>query len=142
MLRAVLDASAAVEAVLPGPCAAAVIDLLDPCPVVLVPGLYASEVANTLWKYARAGNLATDQAVVLLEKAIGLADRVVPDRELVQEALVSAATSNHPVYDLLYATLARRFGCTVITMDRRLAKLLKELSIPCLRPERDAGPTA
>ena len=77
----------------PGFCAEAIADLLDPCPLVLVPGLFASEVANALWKYARSGHLAADEAVVLLEKALGLADRVVPDGELAQEALVSAVAS-------------------------------------------------
>jgi predicted nucleic acid-binding protein len=142
ILRAVLDASSAVEAVLPGPCAEAVVDLLDPCPLVSVPGLFASEVASTLWTYVRTGNLAADEAVVRWGKALGLADRVVSDGELAQEALVSAVAPNHPVHGLLYATLARRLGCTVITMDKRLETLLGELSIPCQRPVRPPGPNA
>ena len=34
-----------------------------------------------------------------------------------------------PVYDLLYAVLARRTGCTVLTMDERLKKLLGQMGI-------------
>jgi predicted nucleic acid-binding protein len=128
--RVVLDASAGVEAVLAGPRAAKVLRLLEACPLVLVPGLYACEVANALWKYVRAGDLTREEALPLVEAALGLADRAVPDHELAPEALSSAAAAGHPVYDLVYAVLARRFGCTVVTTDRRFPRLLAELGIP------------
>lgn len=134
--RAVLDASAAVEIVLPGSRAAAVVDLLDECLVVFVPELFHAEVANALWKYVDAGDLSADEALALLETSFGLPDRVVPDHELAEEALAAAISTNHPVYDLLYASLARRHGCTVVTLDGRLAKLLSGMGIPCRRPER------
>ncbi len=132
--RVVLDASAAIEAVLPGPRAAQVLDLLEGCPLVLAPALYCSEVANTLWKYVRAGDLDPAEAVTLLETALGLADRAVSDQELAHEALAEAISSGHPVYDLLYVTLSRRFGCTLITLDRRLAGLAEGLGVPCWHP--------
>jgi predicted nucleic acid-binding protein len=134
--RAVLDASAAVEVLLLGNRASPVLELLEECLVVLVPELFHSEVANALWKYVRAGDLSAEEAISLLETSFGLPDRVVPDRELAEEALAAAISTNHPVYDLLYASLARRHGCTVVTMDGRLAKLLGEMGIPCRRPER------
>ncbi|MFU8857066.1 MAG: type II toxin-antitoxin system VapC family toxin [Deferrisomatales bacterium] len=133
--RAVLDASAAVEVVLPGRRASSVVDLLDECLVVLVPELFHSEVANALRKYVRAGDLSAEEAVSLLETSFGLYDRAVPDHELAEEALAEAISRNHPVHDLLYASLARRHGCTVVTLDGRLAKLLSDMGIPCRRPE-------
>ena len=92
--RAVLDVSAAVEVVLLGSRAAPLADALEACPLVLVPGLFHAEVANALWKYVRLGNLAAEEAVTLLETAFGLADRVVPDRDLAEEALIAAASAN------------------------------------------------
>ncbi|MBI5446825.1 MAG: type II toxin-antitoxin system VapC family toxin [Deltaproteobacteria bacterium] len=133
--RAVLDASAAVELVLAGSRASAVLDVLDECLLVLVPGLFYSEVANALWKYARSGELSAEEAASLLDLGFGLPDRVIPDRELAAEALGEAMSADHPVYDLLYACLARRFGCTVVTLDGRLAKLLGEMGVPYWRPE-------
>lgn len=130
MRRAVLDASAAVEVVLLGNRAAPIVDVLEECSLVLAPDLFHTEVANTLWKYVRAGHRSAEEAAALLETAFGLVDRVVPDRELAEEALVAAASAKHPVYDLLYATLARRFGGTVITLDGRFQKLLAEMAIP------------
>ena len=52
------------------------------------------------------------------------------DRELMIEALHQAVALSHPVYDLLYAVLARRTGAGVLTCDRRLATLLDSLGVP------------
>lgn len=134
--RIVLDASAALEAVLPGADAEAVVDTLERADMVLIPGVFHAEVANALWKYIRAETLELHDAVWRFESAVGLADRTVPDADLVEEALVAAAGIGHPVYDMLYAVLARRFGCTVCTMDKRLGAALGKMNIDqlILRP--------
>jgi predicted nucleic acid-binding protein len=127
--RIVLDASAALEAVLLRPQAEAVADALEQASVVLVPGIFHAEVANALWKCVRAESLEPQDVVELFEMATGLIDRTAPDADLAQEALVAATTSHHPVYDMLYAVLARRFGCTVCTMDKRLGVALEKMDI-------------
>ena len=127
--RLVLDASAALEAVLPGEQAVRVADTLERASIVIVPGLFHSEVANALWKYTRAGFFGCQDAVERFETAVTLADRTVPDADLAQEALVAATANGHPVYDMLYAVLARRFGCTVCTMDRRLGEVLEKMGV-------------
>jgi predicted nucleic acid-binding protein len=55
---------------------------------------------------------------------------MVPSKELVEEALATAAAHDHPAYDALYLVAARRTGATVVTRDRRLAALLKETKVP------------
>lgn len=95
--------------------------------VVAAPSLHASEVANALWKYVKAGNLDAETALERLEESINLIDAFTPDWELTTEALTEAVRFKHPVYDLLYAVLARRTGCPVLTMDERLRTLLGQM---------------
>jgi predicted nucleic acid-binding protein len=116
--------------VLRGEQSARLLAALDKAAVVTAPGLFVAEVANALWKYHRNGNLSLDDAVVRYEEAMALVDQVTPDGEIVTEAIAEACRRNHPVYDLLYAVLARRHGAAVLTLDARLNGLLTQMGIP------------
>ena len=102
--------------------------------VVLAPDLFAAEAANALWKYVKAGDLSQERAVELLRRALDLVDILVPSSELAVEALATAAQAGHPVYDFLYAVLARRNGAPLLTMDRPLATRLQGMAIEVLCP--------
>ena len=134
MSRAVLDASAAVHLVMNGDHAPSLAERLGESAIVTAPSLFCSEVANALWKYVRAGKLSLDLASQRVEECIGLTDSLVPERSLVQEALVAAARQQRSVYDMMYAVLARRSGAAVITMDRPLALRLEEMEIASYCP--------
>lgn len=127
--RVVLDASAALEAVVPGPRASDVLDGLAAASLVLAPTLLHSEVANALWKLVRHGDLPVEQAPALLEAAAGLVDAFTPDENLTIEALALAISTGHTVYDMTYGVLARRHACPVLTMDRKLARTLLSIGI-------------
>ena len=101
--------------------------------VVIAPSLYASEVANALRKYVQAGTLGVEAALDRCAEAIDLIDDFTPDLELTTEALSEAVWYGHPVHDLLYATLARRTACGVLTLDQRLATLLGHMGIPSVQ---------
>ena len=126
----VLDASAAIEAVLGRPLALRIVEHLEHADRVTVPDLYFAEIANALWKYVRAGDLTLDEAQEMLSTGSALADGVFPARELATEALATATAFNHPVYDALYAVTARREGAAMCTIDRRLVKLLEAMRVP------------
>lgn len=128
-MRLVLDASAAVRLVMRAEAADKLLEPVSAAMVVAAPSLYASEVANALWKYVKAGSLEVETALERYEEAINLIDDFTPDWELTTEALTEAARYGHPVYDLLYAVLARRTGCVVLTMDKRLKTLLDQMGI-------------
>ncbi len=121
----VLDASAGLEAVLGRPRAIDVLDLIEAATTVRVPDLYAAEVGNALWKHIKAGDLNISEAQECLRSALALVDSTIPSSGLVDEAMVTAAEFDHPVYDALYLVTARRTGATVCTLDRRLAALLE-----------------
>ena len=144
--RIVLDASAALHAVLPGPAAEPVLDALASAAVVLAPDLYCLEVANALWKYVGAGELEAEEAGGRLERALALVDALTPVAELAKESLVTAAEAGHPVYDCAYAVLARREGATVLTADGGFAAALGKLRTPVIAvtaapsPKKAHGP--
>jgi len=127
--RVVLDASAAIRLVLRDPESAPLVDALQTATLVLVPAIFFTEVANGLWKYTLGDTLTTEQCVERLSEVDALVDEVFDDRELIVEAVHLAIAHDHPVYDLLYAVLARRTGAAVLTRDGRLGKLLDTLGV-------------
>jgi len=127
--RCVLDASAAVHLVLRSAQSAALIRKIEAAALVLAPSLYCSETSNAIWKYVRAGQLDRTTGIERCEEARQLIDRFTPDCELHVEAFSLAAQTGHPVYDAIYATLARRHGASVMTLDRRLSALLQAQGI-------------
>ncbi len=130
--RIVLDASAAANLVMRTDVAEELIGKLEHSVLVIAPGLFHSEIANTLWKYVRAGDIDTQTALFRYEEAISLIDTFEADNGLATEALASAAKLDHPVYDMLYAVLARRYGCSVLTVDKRFSLLLNKMEIPLI----------
>jgi predicted nucleic acid-binding protein len=136
----VLDASAAIEAVLRRPRAGDVLRLLEEAVSVRAPDLFVAEAGNALWKHVRVGDLGAEDADDAIRCAIDLVDTFIPSQELVIEALATARAHDHPVYDALYAISARRSGAAVCTLDRRLVRLLGAMDVPCgLTPSIDTG---
>jgi len=127
--RIVLDASAALRIVLGLDDADVLLDVVERAAVVSAPDLYASEVANALWKYVVAGELDAQEAVSRYDSALRLIDDLVAGAELGAEALIAAAGSRHPVYDLMYVVLARRHGSTILTRDRKLRRAAEQLQV-------------
>lgn len=126
-MRTVLDASAAANIILRTDLAPVLIEKLGQGRLVIAPTLFHGEVANTLWKYVRCGDLDKDTALARYAEAIGLVDVFEADESLTTEALSAAIRYNHPVYDLLYVILARRHGCRIMTVDKRLITLVGQI---------------
>ena len=58
-----------------------------------------------------------------------LPDQAISDQTLALETLSLASAYNHPVYNMIYAVLARRNTCGVLSKDSRLAKLLVPIGV-------------
>ena len=132
MSTVVLDASAALQVVLRLDDFHPLVDVLRSASTVVAPRLFAAETANVLWKYVRAGHLSESEAVEALRAALSLVTHPIDDVDVAVEALSTATRYHHPVYDAMYATLARRLGGAVATRDRRLRELLAALRIDAL----------
>jgi predicted nucleic acid-binding protein len=121
-VRAVLDASAAIEIVVERPQAARLRDILEEASLVLAPDLFVSEVVNVVWKYHQFEQWSLPVCDRTLESALSLVDVLVPSKELYGEAFLLARTARRPAYDMFYVALARREDATLLTTDAQLRK--------------------
>jgi len=64
-----------------------------------------------------------------LEQAIALPDNFINEIDIFHEAFKLSCTVNHSVYDMLYLVIARRNNGTLLTMDNKLIKIARKLSI-------------
>lgn len=125
----VLDCSAAVEMVRGTPRGRGFAELVLRGEPVVTSSLFQVEVRNAFWKYVKAGLMSPEQASECVEAALELVDEFVPLEENIAESFAEAARQGHPVYDLLYATLARRNVATLFTADKRLVSLCESMGI-------------
>jgi predicted nucleic acid-binding protein len=132
-MRVVLDTSVAANIVLQTPAAAGLIAELEQAQLVLAPTLLHSEIANTLWKQVRFGQLGHDDAIGLYHDGIALVDEFVPDHELAIQALSLAVKHQHSAYDMLFVALAQRFGCTLLTVDSKLIAIARKIDATLVR---------
>ena len=85
------------------------------------PRLMASEVANALWRKARAGEIERRAAGVLLAKVPDMPVRWGADETVSADAARLALALDRPIYDCVYLALAHRIGAVMLTADRRFA---------------------
>lgn len=128
-MNLVVDASAALGVVLAMPGTESFTLPLEEASLVTAPDLFIAEVANALWKYHTFGLLPMVHCEVALQRATDLPDRIESSAALQVEAFALACRQRHPVYDALYLVLARRNNAVLLTMDRRLAALARQLDI-------------
>ena len=127
----VLDASAAIRAVMDAAAQPELLNRLASATLLLAPCLLRVEAANALWKYQRAGVINASDAHDRHVEVSLLVHRFVDEQALFPECLQLATDFNHPVYDAVYAVLARRNAARLLTFDRRLNSLCERVGIPC-----------
>jgi predicted nucleic acid-binding protein len=93
--------------------------------------LYLAEIDSVLAKYVRAGLLNRQAARELLIAAVELVDGFISMDENHIEAFDEGLRHNHSTYDMFYLTLARRYGATLFTLDKRLIAICEQLKIDC-----------
>jgi predicted nucleic acid-binding protein len=130
----VLDASAGLHAVMGLEYAGSILDRIEESTIVMAPAIYSAEVANGLYRYFKAGELTESRALELYDIAVDLVDHLVGEQEFAREALATSSRYSHPVYDSLYAVLARRNSCPILTLDRRLVALLQQVQVEPIHP--------
>ena len=130
-MTVVLDTSAALELIRKKEKAELIETHLLHSNLIISSDIYKAECANAIWKMAKAGMIKQKELSTLLEQCNKLVYSFIDIRENGAESLFEATRLGHPVYDMLYFTLARRTGAILLTMDRRLTKLCKENGIDC-----------
>jgi len=125
----VLDASGAAEIAAKSQAGVDFINVLMHAERVLAPELYIAEICNVMWKLARRDKASRDIYVDMADDCISYVDEYISNGELWKEALKFAQEHDHTVYDMLYATLAKRHDATLLTMDKRLCTVCDKLTV-------------
>ena len=89
-----------------------------------VPRLMASEVANALWRKARAGEIARAELAAMLPLVPEMPVRWSADETVCADAVRLALALDHPVYDCVYLALAHRMDAILVTADLRFVTAL------------------
>ena len=93
------------------------------------PDFILVECANVLWKVARRVQTPIEDVTERLDRLRRINIRLVPQADLLNDALRLALDMNITVYDALYCALARRENAEIITEDRRLRNALDQTDI-------------
>ena len=120
-MRFVVDASVAVKWLVVEEDADLAQELVTSDHDLHAPRLMASEVANALWRKARAGEIERRTAGILLANVPDMPVRWGADEIVSADAMRLALALDHPVYDCVYLALAHRIGAIMLTADRRFA---------------------
>jgi predicted nucleic acid-binding protein len=126
---AVLDASAAIEIAINKTSGALLKETLLKADLVLAPDIFPSEITNAFWKYGTFSNLPADKCEKGIAYCLDLIDDYINTKELCFEALAESLRIKHPAYDLFYLVAARRNNAVLITRDKKLATIAKEMNI-------------
>ncbi len=91
---------------------------------LIAPNFLLVECANVLWKNALRTAEPFEDVKAAIDDLRGINIRLVPQEDLLEDALRLALDTNITVYDALYCALARREDAELITEDRRLRNAL------------------
>ncbi|MEO1748214.1 MAG: type II toxin-antitoxin system VapC family toxin, partial [Pseudomonadota bacterium] len=84
-------------------------------------GVAMPEVANAIWNYVRAGQVAADDAASLLATVSLLAENA-SDACYLPDALTLSIERTHPVCDCMYVVYAAAMHAPLITANKILSK--------------------
>lgn len=118
-MRAVVDASALVDAVVPGQRQSAALAAFA-ASELWAPPLVDVEVSSSLWRLLRAGEISDAEA----ERGMS-ALHTAPIRRIENSAIVREAwglRESVRISDAFYVAAARLLDATLITSDRRLSR--------------------
>ncbi|PIQ62260.1 MAG: VapC toxin family PIN domain ribonuclease [Bacteroidetes bacterium CG12_big_fil_rev_8_21_14_0_65_60_17] len=102
------------------------------------PQLWKSEFMNVVWKYARRGDIATHQAVELMDTAMMLMCSATFDVPP-EDVLTLSCQFGCSAYDGQYVVLAKRLDVSLATHDQQLLRMFPDIAfLPADVP--DQGP--
>lgn len=131
----VLDASAAIEIALNNLKSEKYRSLLKESDLVIAPDIFPSEITNVFWKYAYFSKMPAEQCEKGIEYCIDLIDDYIETRTLCREVFAETIKNKHASYDLFYLIVARRHNAAMLSRDKKLNGIAKDLRIRILDEE-------
>ena len=126
-MRYILDASVALKWVLDEPDSAHALMLRIEYGAgiheLIAPDIFPVEIAHALSKGFRQGKLSEEEADAHLASLLLALPQLVPSFDLLAQAFEISQQTRTGVYDALYLAVGEKEQLTVLTADRKLAKL-------------------
>lgn len=119
MTEVVVDASVAVKWLIPEVHSDAAASWLHPAIHLSAPDFVLLEIASTLWRKVRRGEIEEDVAPRILAALDAAPLELQPSAPYVASALALATSLGRTVHDCLYLAIAVGRGCRVVTADRK-----------------------
>lgn len=94
--------------------------------------LLRAEVVSIFRKLCRHGFIPIEKVQSFLTESTALVNEYYSIQELQDEVLSESIRLDHSSYDMFYFVLARRFGATLFTPDRKLIRLCEEQGVQCV----------
>ena len=107
---------------------------------LVAPDYILVECANVLWQRVGRGGLHIDELMPAFETLRTIGINLVPQDELLEEALLFAVSSGPAVYDALFCVLAQREDAPLITADGPLISRIAGTGILTLTLAEWAAP--
>lgn len=121
MATYVIDASVVIERLIQGPYtlhARALFRRAFAGDQFIVPEFCLLECTNVLWKHVRFQGMLPDHARLLLRDLRALPLRRIPIKAALNEAFDIGLSYQLAIYDSAYVALAKRSGCSLVTVDQ------------------------
>ena len=107
---------------------------------LIAPEYILVESANVLWKHLQRHNVRPEEAVTSFRALRDLGMRLVPNGDLLEDALILAADNGITVYDARFCALAVRENVPLITSDNALVRRLTGTGVQAsMLPEWNDG---
>lgn len=125
----VLDASVAVDWLLPGPRSAVALAFLQAGARRIAPDLIFAEFVSVAARFTRRGLAPEADVRAAVERLPQLIDEVAPLSDLAAPAYDLATRYSFSAYDAVYLTLALRRGLRLVTADAKLARRAADVGL-------------
>jgi predicted nucleic acid-binding protein len=123
MRLAVVDSNIAIKWVITEPDSAKALTLRNRFRFI-APDLLIPECANTLWKMVGRSYISTEAAEIAIAALKADSIELIPTRELLLDAFRLSVTIDHPAYDCMFAALAIREECPLVSADANFTRKL------------------
>jgi predicted nucleic acid-binding protein len=125
----VLDASVAVDWLLPGPSSPTALAFVRQGARRIAPDLIFAEFASAAIKFVRRGLTPTGVARDAVERLPRLIDEIAPLGDLAGPGYDLATRHGFSAYDAVYLALAKQRGLVLVTADAKLARRAGECGL-------------
>ena len=131
----VLDSSAAIEIALNKESSKYFQELLIESDLVIAPDTYPSEITNVFWKYAFHSNMDKEKCEKGIDYCLDLIDDYTDTKSICREVFLESLNNDHSSYDIFYLVVARRHNAAILTKDKKMITIAKNLKIKVLQNE-------